>query len=229
MMKKVLKLNRNTESGSSPAHLQVPPLFRFPRCHFPLSCHSDRSPGIQSFDCHFQELSLSFAISFLQAHSLSVSEWGEVQLGADLATALLTPTYLKQVRLQNILSHLPHQADTYVSTYIPPIHLHTNLPQAGALDTAYTLIPVVDSSTYSFRSSTPCCCFMLSFGTPKMKDLACSSWWILCPLWSKNLSVSDWKKEILGKGIWEGQNVVNGEVLATKKNLEEFNKGVKES
>ena len=117
-------MNKIFCSGSSPAHLQVPPLFRLPRCHFPLSCHSDRSPGIQSFDCHFQELSLSFAISFLQAHSLSVSEWGEVQLGADLATALLTPTYLKQVRLQNILSHLPHQADTYVSTYIPPIHSH---------------------------------------------------------------------------------------------------------
>jgi len=33
----------------------------------------------------------------LQIHSLSVSEWGEVQLGADLATALLTPTYLKQI------------------------------------------------------------------------------------------------------------------------------------
>ena len=28
---------------------------------------------------------------------MRVSEWGEVQLGADLATALLTPTYLKQV------------------------------------------------------------------------------------------------------------------------------------
>ena len=29
--------------------------------------------------------------------SLLVSQWEDVQLGADLATALLTPTYLKQV------------------------------------------------------------------------------------------------------------------------------------
>jgi len=42
--------------------------------------------------------SLYLAIQIaLQVHSLSVSEWGEVQLGADLATALLTPTYLKQI------------------------------------------------------------------------------------------------------------------------------------
>jgi len=33
----------------------------------------------------------------LQVHSMRVSEWGDVQLGADLATALLTPTYLKQI------------------------------------------------------------------------------------------------------------------------------------
>jgi len=33
----------------------------------------------------------------LQVQSLSVSEWEEVELGADLATALLCPTYLKQI------------------------------------------------------------------------------------------------------------------------------------
>ena len=191
MMKKVVKLNRNTESGSSPAHLQVPPLFRFPRCHFPLSCHSDRSPGIQSFDCHFQELSLSFAISPFSRLTPSRCPSG--------ARCSLVPIWPQPYSHQPTSNRCAYRI--YFHTYLikqilmyPPIYLlstHTHLPQTGAFDTANTLIPVVDSSTYSFRSSTPCCCFMLSFGTPKMKDLACSSWWILCPLRPKNLSVSD--------------------------------------
>ena len=36
--------------------------------------------------------------------SLLVSQWEDVQLGADLATALLTPTYLKQVNWSSIVS-----------------------------------------------------------------------------------------------------------------------------
>ena len=178
---------------------------------------------------NFHFLNISFAISPFSRLTLSRCPSG--------ARCSLVPIWPQPYSHQPTSNRYAYRI--YFHTYLikqilmyPPIYLlstHTHLPQTGAFDTAYTLIPVVDSSTYSFRSSTPCCCFMLSFGTPKMKDLACSSWWILCPLRPKNLSVSDWKKEILGKGIWEGQNVVNGEVLATKKNLEEFNKGVKES
>ena len=140
---------------------------------------------------NFHFLNISFAISPFSRLTLSRCPSG--------ARCSLVPIWPQPYSHQPTSNRYAYRI--YFHTYLikqilmyPPIYLlstHTHLPQTGAFDTANTLIPVVDSSTYSFRSSIPCCCFMLSFGTPKMKDLACSSWWILCPLRPKNLSVSD--------------------------------------